>query len=465
MYSAVSGLRIHQGKMDTIGNNIANVNTVGFKKGQVTFQEVFSQVVRGASAPTGGKGGTNPQQVGMGAAIGSISTIHTVGPGQRTDNPTDLMIDGEGFFVVSDDTNFNNRYYTRAGNLGLDRDGNLVTADGFKVLGYAADEKGNILSDVTGIRVNKSDTVAPIRTTEISFKGNLNSGTEIIPVIDDTKEGHLIDTQITDSLGNSYKITFEMRKTDNNQTDGNTWNLSVNRVTDINTGNYVEYAPGEGDDILEGFTGNSLAIGFNSSGKLTTIGADPGQIANVKLNLEGVTFDKTKEEGGVPLPGEEKPSGTFAEIVLFDPTNPDTFKNIHQYANETDLKPYAKNGDTSATLEGFTIDPSGIVEGVFTNGARKALGQIMLAKFDNPMGLQKMGSNFFLDTRNSGEAQFGTGGSRGYGAVNGGVLEMSNVDISLEFTEMITTQRGFQANSRIITTSDEMLQELVNMKR
>ena len=110
MYSAVSGLRIHQSKMDVIGNNIANVNTVGFKKGQVTFQEVFSQVVRGASAPTGGKGGTNPQQVGMGAAMGSINTIHTKGPGQRTDNPTDLMIDGEGFFVVSDDPNFNNRY-------------------------------------------------------------------------------------------------------------------------------------------------------------------------------------------------------------------------------------------------------------------------------------------------------------------------------------------------------------------
>jgi flagellar hook protein FlgE len=130
-----------------------------------------------------------------------------------------------------------------------------------------------------------------------------------------------------------------------------------------------------------------------------------------------------------------------------------------------DAKPYAQDGNSSGKLEGFSIDDKGVVLGIFTNGDRKSLGQIMLAKFDNPMGLQKTGNNFFVDTRNSGEPQFGTGGSSGYGAVAASTLEMSNVDLSMEFTEMITTQRGFQANSRIITTSDEMLQELVNMKR
>lgn len=272
MYSAVSGLRIHQGKMDTIGNNIANVNTVGFKKGQVTFQEVFSQVVRGASAPTGGKGGTNPQQIGMGSAVGSINTIHTKGPGQRTDNPTDLMIDGEGFFVVSDDANFNNKYYTRAGNFSLDRDGNLVTADGFKVLGYAADGNGIIGTDVTNIRINMSETKAPTATEKINFKGNLNSNTEVINSDDLTKTGHLIDTVIKDSLGNSYKVSFEMRKTDESP-DGNPWQMSVNRVTDQATGNYVEYQPGTGD-ILGGLN-NALAIAFNSDGKLVTVGGLP----------------------------------------------------------------------------------------------------------------------------------------------------------------------------------------------
>lgn len=459
MYSAVSGLRIHQGKMDTIGNNIANVNTVGFKKGQVTFQEVFSQVVRGASAPTGGKGGTNPQQIGMGAATGSINTIHTKGPGQRTDNPTDLMVDGEGFFVVSDDTNFNNRYYTRAGNFSLDRDGNLVTADGFKVLGYAADGEGNISTDVTNIRINMSETKAPTATKEINFRGNLDSNTEI----DLTKDGHLIDTVVTDSLGNSYKVTFEMKKQPidyaNPDSPVHGWQMSVNRVTDMATGNYTEDVAKVGPTL----TTPVLPISFNSNGKLISVGGAAGAIDEVKLDLNGITFD-TNKDGGEINPVANL-SATFNQITLFDPNDLDTTKSLTQYANEMDIKPYAQDGNTSGSLEGFAIDATGTVVGVFTNGERKALGQIMLAKFDNPMGLQKLGSNFFVDTRNSGEAQLGGAGVGGFGAISPGNLEMSNVDISLEFTEMITTQRGFQANSRIITTSDEMLQELVNMKR
>ncbi len=453
MYSAVSGLRIHQGKMDTIGNNIANVNTVGFKKGQVTFQEIFSQVVRGASAPSRGKGGTNPQQIGMGAGMGAINTIHTKGPGQRTDNPTDLMIDGEGFFVVSDDVNFNNRYYTRAGNLSLDRDGNLVTAEGLKVLGYAADYKGNILSDITNIRINMSETKAPTATENIIFKGNLNSNTGIIDPADTEKKGHLIDTEIKDSLGNTYKVTFELKKISDSQENGNEWQMSLKRVTDQSTGNYTE----DFTDVLD-----SLRLRFNPDGTLDTVGEADNQISKVELDLSSIKFNMNKDEESID---DVTPSGTFNRIILFDPNNSLTTKDLHQYANEMDVKPYAQDGNTSGTIEGFSIDDKGTVVGVFTNGERKALGQIMLAKFDNPMGLQKLGGNLFVDTRNSGEPQFGGAGVSGFGSISPGNLEMSNVDISLEFTEMITTQRGFQANSRIITTSDEMLQELVNMKR
>ncbi|WP_353095305.1 flagellar hook protein FlgE [Tissierella praeacuta] len=461
MYSAVSGLRIHQGKMDTIGNNIANVNTVGFKKGQVTFQEVFSQVVRGASAPAGGKGGTNPQQVGMGAAVGSINTIHTKGPGQRTDNPTDLMIDGEGFFVVSDDTSFNNRYYTRAGNFSLDRDGNLVTADGFKVLGYAADYDGNIMSDVTNIKINKSETKAPTATELIYFKGNLDSNAK-------DGENNLIDTVVKDSLGNSYKITFELTKT----TNANEWDYKIKRVTDLATGNYSVAVDANGKETAgpaPGVTNGMGTLTFNDDGKLIKLDGEdldpkpnPAKIVDFKID-DKIKFNLDKD--GKPISDAEKKSGTFRTITLFDSESPDTFKNLTQYANEMDIKPYAQDGNTSGVLEGFAIDATGTVEGVFTNGERKALGQIMLAKFDNPMGLQKLGGNFFVDTRNSGEAQLGKASTSGFGAISPGNLEMSNVDISLEFTEMITTQRGFQANSRIITTSDEMLQELVNMKR
>lgn len=447
MYSAVSGLRIHQTKMDVIGNNIANVNTVGYKKAQVTFQEVFSQVVRGASAPTGGKGGTNPQQIGLGVALGSINTIHTKGPSQRTDNPTDLMIDGEGFFVVSDDPNFNNRYFTRAGNFSLDRDGNLVTADGYKVLGYAADENGNITNEITNIRINMSETKAPTATDKVQFRGNLDSRLN-------NGEKQSIDTVVYDSLGNSYTLTFIVEKTDKN-----TWNLRLARITDRVSGNYYEVQ--DSDTYL-----SPIKLGFDNDGKLISINDLDISNENIKINITGlssVIFDKDKE--GETLGTPTTPGGTFKEIVLFDTEDKDSIKNIYQYANEFGFKPYAMNGNTSGTLDGFAIDATGTVVGVFTNAERKALGRIMLAKFDNPMGLQKLGGNLFVDTRNSGEPQYGGASVGGFGAISPGNLEMSNVDIALEFTEMITTQRGFQANSRIITTSDEMLQELVNMKR
>ncbi len=432
MYAGVSGLRTHQSKMDVIGNNIANVNTVGFKKGQMTFQEVFSQTMRGASAPQDGRGGTNPMQVGLGVGVGSINTIHTKGSMQPTDNPTDLMIDGEGFFVVSDDTNFENRYYTRAGNFSLDRDGNLVTADGYKVLGYKADEDGNPTSEVGEIQVNKSETVTASTTKNIELRGNLDSRIPKYEEENKAEDGiHTADTQIKDSLGNSYTVTFKFTKGETEE-DGTSWEAEVVGVKDLATDKEI--------DTFE--TDKEVNLKFDTNGKLTD---DSTKNATLTITKEGVTF-------GDKVDGENKG-------IKID------FSKLTQYANDMDAKPYAQDGNSSGKLEGFSIDSKGVVLGIFTNGDRKSLGQIMLAKFDNPMGLQKTGNNFFVDTRNSGEPQLGTGGSSGYGAVAASTLEMSNVDLSMEFTEMITTQRGFQANSRIITTSDEMLQELVNMKR
>lgn len=430
MYSGVSGLRVHQNKMDVIGNNIANVNTVGYKRGTMSFQEVFSQVIRGASAPQDGRGGTNPQQIGLGVNIGAINTIHTKGPAQRTDNPEDLMIDGEGFFVVSDDTNFENRFYTRAGNFTLDRDGNLVTADGYKVLGYQADENGEIISTVGGIQVNRSETVAPTTTKEIEFKGNLDS--RIPKVEDDSEKGvHKTDTIIKDSLGNSYTVTFRFEKNEEKR-----WAVIVEKIANQASEEPIEHS----NDW------NDVELIFDEYGKLTD---ESTKVATLTIEKDGVKF------GGYL--GED---GQHEENSLkID------FSKLTQYANDMDAKPYAIDGNSSGKLEGYAIDAGGVVVGIFTNGEKKALGQLMLAKFDNPMGLQKTGGNFFVDTRNSGEPQYGTAGTSGYGPIAPGTLEMSNVDLSMEFTEMITTQRGFQANSRIITTSDEMLQELVNMKR
>lgn len=418
MYSGVSGLRTHQVKMDVIGNNIANVNTLGYKKGQVTFQEVFSQVVRGAGAPQGGRGGTNPQQVGLGLMVSSINTVHTKGATQRTDNPTDLMIDGDGFFIVSDDPNAENTYFTRAGNFTLDRAGYLVTPDGFKVLGI--NENG----ELAPIKINRSETAPPSASTTIEFEGNLDSRAQ-------DGDEYYTDTTIKDSLGNSYKVTFKFTKTSNE----NEWEVDVDSVIDIAS-----------NEELTITSPANFTISFDKSGKF-----DMDQTLTIQFS------------GGEAYFGPDEATNAIEVNFLQG--------NITQFANEYDAKGFdvpddnGQYGRSSGSLNGFSIDATGVITGSFTNGTKKSLGQIVLAKFDNPMGLQKIGNNFYENSPNSGDPQIGRPGSSGFGSINPGTLEMSNVDLSMEFTEMITTQRGFQANSRVITTTDEMLQELVNMKR
>lgn len=474
MYSGVSGLRVHQTKMDVIGNNIANVNTVGYKKGQVNFQEVFSELIRGASAPQGGKGGTNPQQIGLGLKLGSINTVHTKGAVQRTNNPTDLMVDGEnGYFIVSDDTKFENRYYTRAGNFVVDRAGYLVTPDGYKVLGYKYDEDGNRTSEVGDIRIDMSDMKAPSTTSEVNVSGNLDSRSELpfgvesdgatsptYTVVKDDSMTYTTDTYIKDSLGNSYKVTLEFEKA---VTDG---------TNEINGGE--TYSPDEPDlswvsnkwymDIkdIEGLP-EGVDFQFNGGTDPIAVSFDKnGELSSGSLDIEFID-DSGNVGSAANLPSGfgkyDENAGEFDNTISLD------YAGLTQYAVESDAKPKIVQGNSAGTIESYGIDASGVVIGNYSNGEKKALGQIMLAKFDNPMGLQKIGNNFFMDTRNSGEPQVGKPGNSGFGSIASGALEMSNVDLSLEFTEMITTQRGFQANSRVITTTDEMLQELVNLKR
>lgn len=452
MYSGVSGLRVHQTKMDVIGNNIANVNTVGFKKSQVSFQEAFSQVIRGAGAPQGGKGGTNPFQIGLGVNLGSINTIHTTGAAQRTDNPTDLMIDGDGFFIVSDDPNADNRYYTRAGNFNFDVNGNLVTADGFKVLGtYIGDsEYAKFLQiepgkELDGVKVNKSIPAPPTASTNIEVRGNLDSRIE-------KNKTHVTDVTIRDSLGNPYVVKLEFAKGDPAE-DETKWTVNVTSVRDIATGKYA---------VLKDDT-DSKEADFSTDPPTPTPTPTPVvRLGTITFDANGKIVDKVISSLELAKTGVNFGNNGAIDFNL---------EGLTQFANESDAKAFdkgAENGEsgrTSGSVTGFAIDASGTVVASFSNGVKMPLWEIKLAKFDNPMGLVKVGNNFFGNTPNSGEPQIGTAGSSGLGAITPGALEMSNVDLSMEFTEMITTQRGFQANSRIITTSDEMLQELVNMKR
>jgi flagellar hook protein FlgE len=452
MFSGVSGLRAHQTRMDVIGNNIANVNTVGFKSGRVTFKEIFSQTVRGAAAPDSqtGRGGTNPMQVGLGISVSSIDTLHTRGSLQRTDNPTDLAIEGEGFFIVKggkDDT----YRFTRAGNFGLDKLGNLVNPDGMNVYGWQQLKEGSTTEYDTeqpleAINIYEGKrTISAKETSKAVFEGNLDASltgpvssksepalfddtagpytyTDILTNVDG-KETFSVPYTIYDKLGNEYTITLTFVK---NIVDDTTdpaqpttqWFWYTDQVdpsTDIGAQGYVK---------------------FDENGKITE-----GQTASMDF-----------------IPPVE--AGTNQFPVTLD------FSNLTQFKTDGSVKATDVNGYPPGKLVTFNIGSDGVITGVYSNGEQQSLGMVGLAFFENPAGLQKVGANLYIPTTNSGDFKKGVKpGTEGVGTLSPGTLEMSNVDLSKEFTEMITTQRGFQANSRIITTSDEMLQELVNLKR
>lgn len=409
MFSGVTGLRNHQIKMDVIGNNIANVNTVGFKKSRVTFQDTLSQTMRGAASPQGNRGGTNPMQVGLGMTIASIDTIHTPSSAEFTGNMTDMAIEGEGYFILQGDGL--DQYYTRAGNFGFDTSGYLVnTANGMKVLGWqTSDFKVPVdksPQDIGEIQIRKGMMVPAEATTEVRFSKNLNAEGEI-------GESYSIPFKIYDSLGCAHTLTITFEKT-----DANTWGYTITHEDGITVQN------------------NTGTINFTPDGKYSASSFEPDN---------PVTF--TPNSG--------------ADDIEFEID----FSQITQYAKETNVDMTFQNGYPAGTLVEVTTDTTGTITGIFDNGHSWQLAQIALANFNNPAGLIKAGQNLYRSSNNSGEPQIGQSGTGGRGTIAPGYLEMSNVDLSEEFTQMIVTQRGFQANSRIITASDEMLQELINIKR
>lgn len=417
LFSGVSGLRNHQVRMDVIGNNIANVNTVGYKRSRVTFQDMLSQNVRGSSAPQLGRGGSNPQQIGLGVTIGSLDTIHTQGSSETTGKSTDMMVDGDGFLIVGDGTN---NYYTRAGNFDFDSAGNLVNPNGMVVQGWKADSSGAIDTSqmIGGISIPKGQSIQPKATTSAKYINNLDANTAPDGVINTS-------LQIYDSLGNSYDIPMRFHK----------------------------------DPATAGLWT------FEDPGQAT--GVWPKGIINVTVNQPNITFN-TNGSYALPNPPD------CQVVVDFDPLIGNTgsqtintvdFRGMTQYTGTSNVTMSTQDGYGSGVLTGYSVDKSGVVTGTFSNGFSQQLAQVATANFNNPTGLAKNGSNLFVQTNNSGTAQIGIAGVGGRGEVTPGALEMSNVDLSQEFTDMIITQRGFQANSRIITTSDEMLQELVNLKR
>ena len=437
MFASVSGLSAHQAKMDVIGNNIANVNTIGYRASRTTFQEIFSQTLKGASTPdqTMGRGGSNPMQVGLGINISAIDTITTRGSLQRTDNPTDLSIEGEGFFIVKG-SNADIYKFTRAGNFMIDKLGNLVTPGGLNVYGWLdyggkPDMGGNYIFDTNkpvgpinlyADEYNKNKMIVSAKATEnIILSGNIDASMPISDPGGDQSAQLIVPINVYDSLGKEYEINIEFRKMAASG-GSTTWGWKVAGSSEL-------------DSTASG------TIEFNAEGKIITP-VDSGKVTS------SITL----------IPDDIVGSQNF-DVIL-------DFTKISMFVSDNSVKPLSVDGYTSGNLTSYSIGTNGMITGIYSNGKQQPIGLIGLASFDNPAGLQRVGDNMYIPSTNSGDFKRAVKAGVGVvGMLNPGTLEMSNVDLAQQFTDMIVTQRGFQANSRIMTAVDEMLQEMVNMKR
>ncbi|MGY6499369.1 MAG: flagellar hook protein FlgE [Acidimicrobiales bacterium] len=412
MFSAISGLRNHQTMMDVVGNNIANVNTTGFKSSSVVFQDVLSQTIRGGGAAQEALGGTNPAQVGLGSRIAAITTNYGQGALQRTGRATDLAIEGDGFFVVQQ---AGQQLFTRAGSFSIDALGRLVTQEGGFIMGWGATADGEVNTNgaIGPIQVPVGDLVAPNTTSRVTLGGNLPA---------DAANGTVIANavEVFDDQGNPWMLSVQFEKTGDDA-----WQVSVD---------YIDPATGN----LSGSPFTS-ALGFDSSGELTT------------------PFTLT---AGAGLPASFTSGSLDLRFGTAGGAN-----RLTQYGDLNTIAIVDQNGSAAGSLQSFTVSQEGLIIGSYSNGRTRAIGQLALASFANPEGLEKVGGSNYRATMNSGLAQVGTAGAGGRGLLSTGTLEMSNVDLAGEFTNLIVSQRGFQANSRVVTTSDELLQEVVNLKR
>ena len=467
LFSGVSGLQNHQTRMDVIGNNISNVNTTGFKRGRVNFQDLISQTTQGPARPNDRIGGINPKQVGLGMQIATIDTIHTQGSLQQTNVRSDLAILGAGFFVLrSGDEDF----YTRAGAFGVDEAGMLVNpANGFRVQGWNAQNvDGQALLNTSSAL---EDLVIPIgtkdpaqETTQVFLASNLNKTTPVIPAAATDSEiaagTWTVEYDIFDAAGTNHTLRIDFVREPGAE---NLWRatLQINpEDPDAATNPVINIG---GVDNLPGDT--TFLVEFDNAGRLLSLQNDAGGIDNVEELALDVTFDVP--DSSIPIdPATGLPGGiqqqTFA-ITLGQVGS--TTNSTTQFSEQSSTRVFSQDGYGMGYMQEYSVDRNGIITGVFSNGQTRTLGQVALATFTNPGGLEKTGDTNFRQTINSGLADIGTVGVAGRGVIASGALEMSNVDLADQFTDMIVTQRGFQANSRTIQTSDQMLQELLTLKR
>ncbi|MDF2510879.1 MAG: hypothetical protein K0S04_745 [Herbinix sp.] len=478
LFSGVSGLKVHQTKMDVIGNNISNVNTIGFKASSVTFSDVFYQTTQSASGPnaTTGTTGRNAMQIGLGSSVAAItSNITTSGASQRTDNPFDVMIDGDNFFIVNSG---GSNYFTKSGSFNVDAQGTLCTSSGAAVMGWQVDPEDvtkTIAAAVTPLTIMSPENLyaEPEATTAVYVSGNIDS--KDTQIASDT--GSSINMSFFDSLGNSYTAEMKVWQTDDST---NVYEVGIADIKD-STGQSIFVRKVVDDTTKEVTYTNSSISSITLGGVTFQVGEIDEKDGTFKMDdADGPLLNFNSATGEFVRIGDSDPAETSMSFSVSSDANSPfkdidvDFSSITMYASSGSSSLEANKGSLEGTgagrqkgnMTGVSIDASGKIYGKYDNGDSRLLGQIAVANFANPAGLEAVGNSMYSATQNSGDFDgVGQDPTAGGGSLSTGVLEMSNVDLAQQFTDMITTQRGYQANSRIITTSDTLLEELINLKR
>lgn len=482
LFSGVSGLKVHQTRMDVIGNNISNVNTIGFKSSSVNFSDVFYQTTQSASGPNDATGttGRNAMQIGLGSNVASITTaIGTTGASQRTDNPFDVMIEGDSFFVV----NYGgSNYFTKAGAFGVDTLGTLCTPAGASVMGWQVDPNDptkTVADTVSPLSIMSPENMYanPEATTAAYVSGNIDSKDSQISY---NATGKMVNLSFYDNMGHAYKADIRVRQTQDEGT--NVYGVDVIDIKDeVGKSIFVLEEVDDEGNITYGPSGITR-INLGDAQYTADVNPDTGRVTLNATESVRLTFNGSNGAFVSVGDGDIDSSNTSVTLsIVADAGGASPFRNIDvdfsevtMYSNSGNSSLEASRGSTQGigagkrvgNMTGVSIDGSGKIFGKYDNGDSKLLGQIAVASFANPAGLESIGNSMFAATQNSGDFDgIGQDPTRGGGSLTTGVLEMSNVDLSAQFTDMITTQRGFQANSRIITTSDSLLEELINLKR
>ncbi len=411
LFSSISGLRSHQTMMDVTANNIANVNTQGFKAGRAIFADALSQTVRGGGIPTTGAGSTNPMQIGLGSRVAAVTTSFTQGALQLTGRVTDLAVQGNGFFVVD---RGGQQLLTRDGAFNWDAAGQLVTAGGARVLGWTADPVTGTVnsSTVPGYIAVPTSVLPPEATSAIVLGGNVSAGTAVGDFVASSGTVH-------DSIGTSFDLTMRLTKT-----GVGTWSAQITATAPDGTINDITPAP-------------APTLTFDAAGNLTSAPT---------IALTGVTL------------------GTGAAQTINIALG-NTQHSFTQFDQVSSMDMPVKDGSAGAELSSVSFGTDGSVTAQYTNGDSKVIAKVALANVTNPEGMLKAADNLYETTLTSGSPVFGQAGTEEFGSIAPGALEGSNVDLANEFTNLVLAQRGFQANTRVISTSDEMLADLVNVKR